>query len=182
MERLLAYPATLPLVHVDHSHRAPSVRTGKCLDRRDPNSIVREHECYADIHGRYSVNRVSIMYTVAGIACNSSKPTVGNVETRRVLDQLVEHAKNNTSITSSGSETLAIGFKPRDSAKPFKTIALVERLGSGYSFSVDYKHPDHNTMGADPAPVVPLVTAYLDEYADDEDGPLFVIQDPATPP
>ena len=31
MERLLAHPPSLPLVHVDHSHRAPAqMRTGEC--------------------------------------------------------------------------------------------------------------------------------------------------------
>jgi len=40
MERLLAHPAGLPLVHVDHSHRAPAVRTtGQCYRVVNSNPI-----------------------------------------------------------------------------------------------------------------------------------------------
>ena len=51
MERLLAHPASLPLVHVDHSHRAPAVRTtGKCY--RVVNSNPIHASCYVYRQGQ----------------------------------------------------------------------------------------------------------------------------------
>lgn len=42
MERLLAYPPTLPLVHVDHSHRVSRMATGECVSVHTSKPIQAE--------------------------------------------------------------------------------------------------------------------------------------------
>ena len=42
MERLLAHPPSLPLVHVDHSHRASPALTGK-FHREDDDAVLAEY-------------------------------------------------------------------------------------------------------------------------------------------
>lgn len=67
MERLLAHPAGLPLVHVDHSHRAPAVRTtGKCY--RVVNSNPIHASCYVYRKGQ---KIQTITYTLDELDCDT---------------------------------------------------------------------------------------------------------------
>lgn len=184
MERLLAYPATLPLVHVDHSHRAPSVRTGKCLGRYNPSGLVTRAECYVNIKTEnYPRKRVPIEYTIAEVACDIATTTVGNTEARRVLDQLIALAREHLPLNND--ETLAISYRSDENPGFFEILAIVKPTGSEFyrdplrktkeAVGVHRKWEDEDT---DPATSVPFIRNYLDRHVSDDNGPLFSIHPP----
>jgi hypothetical protein len=84
MERLLAHPASLPLVHVDHSHRAPAVRTtGECIRVINSNPIHAMGYVY-----RNGVRVQTIAYALDELDCDTKDVKVSMTQAKAVFETL----------------------------------------------------------------------------------------------
>ena len=84
MERLLAHPADLPLVHVDHSHRAPAVRTtGQCYRVINSNPIHASGHVYRD-----GVRIQTFTYTLDELDCDTKGVKASKDQAEKVFGVL----------------------------------------------------------------------------------------------
>ena len=84
MERLLAHPAGLPLVHVDHSHRAPAVRTtGECIRVVNSNPIHAEGYVY-----REGLLIQTITYALDELDCDTGGVKASMTQAKAVFETL----------------------------------------------------------------------------------------------
>lgn len=105
MERLLAYPTTLPLVHVDHSHRLASpVPTGKCLGVHNANPIEAQFDVRISylndmVHSRLQKLHITEDYKLDQFECPSQgsfaagNPTVSRRSANNIKNHVVEFAQ-----------------------------------------------------------------------------------------
>lgn len=103
MERLLAYPPTLPLVHVDHSHRLPSP-TGKCLGVHNANPIeaqfdVRISYLNGMVHSATQRLNITEDYKLDQFECPAQgsfaagNPTVSRLSANKIKNHVVGFAQ-----------------------------------------------------------------------------------------
>ena len=96
MERLLAHPASLPLVHVDHSHRAPAVRTtGECYRVANSNPVEASFYVIPEWE-KDQKSRNTRYYKLEELDCsNRNKPKVSLAEAesvQRLIQQMANYS------------------------------------------------------------------------------------------
>ena len=98
MERLLAYPPTLPLVHVDHSHRLASP-TGKCLGVHNANPIEAQFDVQISylnnmVHSATQRLNITEEYKLDQFECpeqgtfKAGYPTVSRLSANKIKDHV----------------------------------------------------------------------------------------------
>ena len=179
MERLLAHPAGLPLVHVDHSHRAPAVRTtGECYKVTIPNSGTITASFYANVQGGEKEYRNTRSYNLDEPSCaDHSKLIVSEKEAKNVYMELRKMANYSSRL----HEDLQVDVQ-----------MVNERRGGGGGFIMRLQH-NPNTQVADvvcfldgsqagveqnSGKVIKRLRAFLTDNYDKPDEPLFFWCDP----
>lgn len=173
MERLLAHPATLPLVHADHSHRASLARTGKCQKETNPSTITAWYFVKVKIDGEVT-NEMHREYLLTELYCASNRPRVSAKVAQNVMNALIEtasgEAKTYPGKVFSISAIQYEGYNP----KPIK-LADVDygRFGLVKTF-YDPKYKDYDTQDWTEAKAF-LRDLLSDDYMQDK-RPLFHIE------
>ena len=173
MERLLAHPPSLPLVHVDHSHRAPAARTtGECY--RVVNSNVIEANFYVTPGWEQDwKKKIMDQYKLEEFDCNDrNKPKVSLAEAERV-QRLVQQMANYSGFfcTTSGMLDVQMVNEHRYGG------GFIMRLKHDYTKNqaqlLYYLDGSQNGTDADATTAKHRLQAFLTDNYDKPDAPLF---------
>ena len=171
MERLLAYPPTLPLVHVDHSHRLASpVPTGKCLGVHNANPIEAQFEVHISylngmVHSAMQKLHITEDYKLDKFECPEQgtfdvrNPTVSRLSATHIKNHVVGFAQK----ALGGSNAIAtISLAAEAGAEEFKLGSVVQA------------HREYTINLADN--VIDTIKYMLTAYFNAPSGPVFYIQ------
>ena len=164
MERLLAHPPSLPLVHVDHSHRAPApARTGECYSISTAEVVKAKY--YVRLGGEEGLDTVPKFgfYELAELECgDTSKRMVSTEETERVMSHIAflageiaaERNQNRADVRS-------------DAAPPQQFMRVNAAGGITHYLRADGKRATTKDECAQ------RVRNYLSQYWSEKDQPVF---------
>ena len=165
MERLLAHPPSLPLVHVDHSHRAPaSARTGKCLSASNPSRVRAEYVVETtDLENTFKYEK-RFEYELSELVCGTTQPKASLDMAKRATEIIVSVATQE----AKRLEQWVILFTA--AGKSTKDLLMyVGKLGT----RVDNYTQDQ---------LEKMVQKHLTDHWSEEDGPKFLIRVDDDPP
>ena len=152
MERLLAHPPSLPLVHVDHSHRAPApARTGKCLYASNPSRVVAEYVVETS-----DKTIIPFEYELSELVCGTTQPKASLDVATQAMDKIVSIAAQEA---RDQNDWVVIWTAKGNSTKDL--LMYVSRSNSKLSSFT----PDQ---------LKNKVQKHLTEHWSDEDGPKFL--------
>ena len=165
-EALLSHQG--PLLHVDHSHRAPAPRTGECY------SVVNSEVVTAHFFVQRVENggvRNAEKYTLTERDCDdTSKPKVSLGETKAVMAKLIKMAGDET-ISAQTSLDIQMNRKRGDYLVRVDANGGVESWLSAGGFRAvdreefaDYKNDAINRL-----------QTFLSDNYNEKDGPLFIL-------
>lgn len=158
MERLLAHPATLPLVHVDHSHRASPALTGK-VHRVDGYGVDAEYIVVTKALERGAPDHeAKFLYRLSNSSMTG--PTV-SLQTAKAATENIRFLTAQAAMHCHG----------------WASAKLVVPKSGGTAFLV-YVHEDGKTQwtaGNVKADIEDNILHFLTEHYEVEDGPKFII-------
>lgn len=160
MKRLLAYEG--PVVHVDHSHRAPAptVSTGRCLSKQN-NAPIRA-ACMIEVGDQ----RTWFEYTLDELHCEWDYPIVSTLQVEQLL-QRIDYA-----VASIGETRWVFVLGGGGRQMPLRTI---QPLKYEHKSSTTFRHTnydeDRNPISYEA--LVARVQSYLSQQYNDPEGPVF---------
>lgn len=172
MERLLAHPASLPLVHVDHSHRAPAVRTtGECYKVVNSNPV--EASFYVIVQGEKDLKlRNTRHYFLQELDCsNHNKPKVSLAEAERV-QRLVQEMANYSGFFST-SEMLDVQMVNEHRYGDGFIMRLKHDYRTNQAQLLYYLDGSQDGIRADATEAKNRLQTFLTDNYDKPDEPLF---------
>lgn len=168
MERLLAHPPSLPLRHVDHSHRlaSPAV-TGKCLGVQNANPITAQFGVHV-MYAQGMVQRTNLdfteNYTLDHLECPQPGSFAAGTPTMKRLSAL--HVRNHVVDRAS----LALG-----SANAIANISLAGEEGGERIPLGAVQKAGGQTIGTLPEEAIDTIKDVLTAYFNAPSGPVFYI-------
>lgn len=166
MERLLAHPATLPLVHADHSHRASPARTGKCHRVTNPSRVLASYTVVTrDGNRPAEEHEASFTYFLFELKCGTAHPKASADVSKQALSNIVLMAKR---AAKDLRKSVSVETVDPDGKKDY--LVWVDESGHEvWAFTGDKEKAQEH------------VQMFLTEYYAEDDGPKFLIQ-PDSPP
>ena len=157
MERLLAHPATLPLVHVDHSHRTSTARTGQCVR---VHGVVVTAKYFLEVQSKNGkLYRNADDYKLTELDCETFRPRVSEDDAKRIVQDLLKVAKREVEYDANGTATISTAPPKGESVK----IGHVQ--GDGTMWGKSKSEED----------AAAAVVAFLSAYYASANGPTFRI-------
>lgn len=162
MERLLAYPPTLPLVHVDHSHRVSQVATGVCVSIHNSNPI--KAQCLVTVTPRYEAKYTEYQnYLLDELDCNTQQPIASTDTAYKVVNWIGRLAAKHINDQYQSKFTLTGVSFIGDTKEEFDIAEFDRDVRKG---KITYKDSDENA-------VIRKVRIFLSKYYAATDGPMF---------
>jgi hypothetical protein len=169
MDRLLAHPPSLPLRHVDHSHRlAPPAVTGKCLGVHNANPITAQfgvRVMYApkmtrtlrnlDFTKDYKLDQLECPQPGTFAAGTPTMPRLSAVHVRNYVVDLASDALGN--------------------ANAIANISLAEEEGGAQTYLGAVQKAGGETIGTLPEDAIDNIKHVLTAYFNAPNGPVFYI-------
>jgi len=170
-EALLSHQG--PLLHVDHSHRAPAPRTGECYSITS-SEVINAHFF---VQREQSGVRNTGMYILTERDCGDArKPKVSLGETKRVMDALIKMAGQETARFPQTSLDIQMNRKRGDYLARVDPNGGVESWLSAGGFRADPGDPEEVADYANDA--INRLQEFLSNKYNEEDGPLFILEKP----
>ena len=159
MERLLAHPPSLPLVHVDHSHRAPApARTGKCLSVSNPSRVRAEYVVETtDFKNTFKYEK-RVEYELSELVCGTTQPKASMDTAKRATENIVSIATQDAKRLNQWVVLYTAAGKSTEDL-----LMYVGKLGTRF---------DNYTQDQ----LEKMVQKHLTEHWSEEDGPKFLIR------
>ena len=152
MERLLAHPPSLPLVHVDHSHRAPApARTGKCLSVSNPSRVRAEYVVET------SDKKIPFEYELSELVCGTTQPKASLDVATQAMDKIV-----------------SIAAREARDKNDWVVISTAKGNGSTKDLLMYVSRSNRKLSKFLPDQLEKMVQKHLTEHWLDEDGPKFL--------
>ena len=160
MERLLAHPPSLPLVHVDHSHRASPALTGKCHQATNPSNVLAEYIVVTTALEKGRPDHVAqFLYELPELICGSTHPKVSPEAAKRAT----ENVRFLTELAAKDCDGIALAVRVDPFTEKTKNVVYVRKDGAT-------QWPSGNRAEIDKE-----VQEFLTKHYLAEDGPKFII-------
>ncbi len=173
-EALLSHQG--PLVHVDHSHRAPAPRTGKCYSIASSEEI----KAFFYVQREKSEVRNADTYLLTERDCGDAlKPKVSLDETKLVMGKLIRMAGQETS-RAQKSLDINMGKMDRMGRKRNDYLARVDPNGGVESWlsAGGFRAFDREEATNYENDAINRLQAFLSDNYNEIDGPLFILEEP----
>lgn len=170
-EALLSHQG--PLLHVDHSFRAPAPRTGECYSITS-SEVIKAHFFVQREKGGV---RNADDYTLTERDCGDArKPKVSLEETKRVMGKLIEMAGQETVRFPQTSLDIQMNRKQGNYLVRVDANREVESWFSTAGFRSDPRDLQEVTDYKNDA--INRLQQFLSDNYNEKDGPLFILKKP----